>query len=39
MCESDNSEALFMAFAAFPAQGPNVFVMILLAVPNPGLSG
>ena len=32
---SRNGGAMFVAFAAFPVQDPNVLVMILLAVPVP----
>jgi hypothetical protein len=32
---SRNGDAMFVAFAAFPVQDPNVLVMILLAVPVP----
>ncbi len=32
---SRNGGAMFVAFAAFPIQDPNVLVMILLAVPVP----
>jgi len=32
---SRNGGAMFVAFATFPVQDPNVLVMILLAVPVP----
>ena len=32
---SRNGGAMFVAFAAFPVQDPNILVMILLAVPVP----